>query len=42
MADEVKMSVSYQNKEIPLFQNSDHKEAFRVTLYDFYRLTGQL
>lgn len=29
-------------KQVPLFSNNDHKEAFRVSMYDFYRLTGVL
>lgn len=29
-------------KQTPLFHNNDHKEAFRVSMYDFYRLTGVL
>lgn len=28
--------------QAPLFSNNDYKEAFRVSMYDFYRLTGVL
>ncbi|GAA5033424.1 hypothetical protein GCM10011506_25700 [Marivirga lumbricoides] len=28
--------------QAPLFCNNDHKEAFRISMYDFYRLTGVL
>ncbi|PTB95775.1 hypothetical protein C9994_10265 [Marivirga lumbricoides] len=28
--------------QTPLFSNNDYKEAFRVSMYDFYRLTGVL
>jgi len=42
MVDEVELYVSYKNKKLPLFANSDQKEAFRISLYDFYRMTGLL
>jgi hypothetical protein len=42
MIDEVQLYVIYKNKKLPLFVSSDQKEAFRVSLYDFYRMTGIL
>lgn len=42
MTDEVEMYVNYKKEKRPLFVNSDQKEAFRVSLYDFYRMTGLL
>ncbi|MGJ3234472.1 hypothetical protein [Marivirga sp.] len=42
MTDEVEMYVHYKNKKRPLFLDSDKKEAFRVSMYDFYRMTGVL
>jgi hypothetical protein len=42
MIDEVEMYVNYKNEKHPLFPDSDKKEAFRVSLYDFYRMTGML
>lgn len=42
LSDEVEMFVNHNNKKLPLFADTDQKEAFRVSLYDFYRMTGQL
>ncbi|WP_375579847.1 hypothetical protein ABWH96_01855 [Marivirga tractuosa] len=42
MIDEVELFVTYKNKKQALFKTSDQKEAFRVSMYDFYRLTGIL
>ena len=42
MTDEVEVYVDYKNEKLPLFADSDQKEAFRVSLYDFYRMTGLL
>lgn len=42
LVKEVELTVDYQNEKVPLFKNPDHQEAFRVTLYDFYRMTGLL
>ncbi|HET8861083.1 hypothetical protein [Marivirga sp.] len=42
LIEEVQFYVMYKNRKLPLFQNSDQKEACRVTLYDFYRMTGLL
>lgn len=42
MVDEVELFVDYKNKKLPLFADTDQKEAFRVSLYDFYRMTGLL
>ncbi|MBK6265485.1 hypothetical protein JKA74_10590 [Marivirga sp. S37H4] len=42
----VKDHLLYWNQErkesVALFKNNDQKEAFRVSMYDFYRLTGLL
>jgi hypothetical protein len=42
MTEEVEMYVIYRDKKLPLFPDTDHKEAFRISLYDFYRMTGLL
>jgi len=42
MIDEVELFVTYKNEKQALFKNIDQKEAFRVSMYDFYRLTGIL
>jgi hypothetical protein len=42
MIDEVELFVTYKNKKQSLFKNSDQKEAFRVSMYDFYRMTALL
>ena len=42
LTKETELFVFYHNERIPLFKSPDEKEAFRVTLYDFYRLTGLL
>ncbi|WKK86269.1 hypothetical protein QYS48_04655 [Marivirga arenosa] len=42
MIDEVEIFTTYQNNKIPLFENSEQKEAFRISMYDFFRMTGQL
>lgn len=42
MTEEVEMYMIYRDKKLPLFPDADQKEAFRVSLYDFYRMTGLL
>jgi hypothetical protein len=42
MIEEVEFFVQYRNDKVPLFETSDHKEAFRISMYDFYRMTGAL
>ncbi|WP_296619306.1 hypothetical protein [Marivirga sp.] len=42
MIDEVEMYVNYKGNKRLLFEDSGHKEAFRVSMYDFYRMTGLL
>ncbi len=42
MTEEVEFFISIENEKTPLFPDTDTKEAFRVSLYDFYRMTGLL
>jgi hypothetical protein len=42
MVEEVEIYVNYKNKKHPLFLDSEKREAFRVSMYDFYRMTGVL
>ncbi|MGM0581351.1 MAG: hypothetical protein ACQETL_11765 [Bacteroidota bacterium] len=42
MTEEVEFFISIENQKTPLFPDSDTKEAFRISLYDFYRMTGLL
>ncbi len=42
MTEEVEFFISIENKNTPLFTDTDAKEAFRISLYDFYRMTGLL
>tara|TARA_R100000027_G_scaffold66767_1_gene63404 strand:+ start:254 stop:760 length:507 start_codon:yes stop_codon:yes gene_type:complete len=42
MTEEVEFFISIENQKTPLFPNTDAKEAFRISLYDFYRMTGLL
>ncbi|SMG20171.1 hypothetical protein SAMN05661096_01082 [Marivirga sericea] len=42
LTDEVALYVNTKNGKLPLFRTTAHKEAFRVTMYDFYRMTGLL
>jgi hypothetical protein len=42
MTEEVEFFITIENEKTPLFLDSDAKEAFRISLYDFYRMTGLL
>lgn len=42
MTEEVAFFISIENEKTPLFPDTDAKEAFRISLYDFYRMTGLL
>lgn len=42
MTEEVELFILVEDKKAPLFKDSNAKEAFRVSLYDFYRMTGLL
>lgn len=42
MTEEVEFFISIENQKTQLFPDTDAKEAFRITLYDFYRMTGLL
>ena len=35
-------SLVYGEERMPLFMNNDQREAFRISMYDFYRLTALL
>ena len=38
--NESQLSVLLKGKYVPLFENDIDREAFRITLSDYYRLTG--
>lgn len=42
MTEEVEFFIQIENQKTPLFPDTDAKEAFRISLYDFYRMTGLL
>jgi hypothetical protein len=42
MVEEVEIFIEQGDQRKPLFQNAAQKEAFRVSMYDFFRMTGNL